>query len=170
MGQGEVYIQILKESLLKKDRFLEELLKLTKEQGKLIDDLAIFSERNISTETMELFNEIIDKKQVVLDEIQVLDRGFESIYFAKVKEIMQRESEGLKEQIVQMQQYIKQVTDKGVSLETLERKNKAKFDLYLSQSRQKIKTIKHNKNSVANYNKSISYQHQGQSYFIDKKK
>ena len=170
MGQGEVYIQILTESLLKKDRCLEELLKLTKEQGKLIDDMSISEERNLSTEGMELFNEILDKKQVLLEEIKVLDSGFESIYLTKVKETMQRERENLKEQIIQMQQYIKLVTDKGVSLETLERRNKAKFDLYLNQSRKKIKAIKQNNNSVANYYKNIPYQHQGQSYFIDKKK
>lgn len=170
MGQEKVYIQILTESLLKKNGCLEELIKLTKDQSGVIDDLANSGERNISTETMVRFDEILNKKQVVLEEIRVLDSGFESIYLTKAKEIMQKEKENLKEQIIQMQDYIKVATDKAVSLETLERRNKAKFDLYLNQSRQKINAIKQNKQSVANYYKNIPYQHQGQSYFIDKKK
>lgn len=170
MGQEKVYIQILTESLLKKNGCLEELLKLTKEQGGVIDDLANSGERNISAETMARFNEILNKKQVILEEIRVLDSGFESIYLNKAKEIMQKEKENLKEQVLQMQDYIKVATDKAVSLETLERRNKAKFDLYLNQSRQKINAIKQNKQSVTNYYKNNPYQHQGQSYFIDKKK
>lgn len=170
MGQEKVYIQILTESLLKKEACLERLLELTKEQGRLIDNLTTSSERNISTETMEQFNQILDKKQVILDEIQILDSGFESIYLTKAKEIMQKDKESLKEQIIQMQDYIKMATDKAISLEILERRNKAKFDLYLSQSKQKINAIKQNKQSVANYYKNSPYQHQGQSYFIDKKK
>ena len=71
MENGREYLSILTESLKKKITILDEILLLNQKQlesvsGNEIDD--------------DLFNEVIDKKDIYIKEINNLDKGFEQVY------------------------------------------------------------------------------------------
>ncbi|MDE7432072.1 MAG: hypothetical protein K2N34_09180, partial [Lachnospiraceae bacterium] len=71
MDKNKNYLSILKESLEKKLVILEEILKLNEMQKDTVSGADFDGER---------FDEIIDKKNVCIKDIEELDNGFETIY------------------------------------------------------------------------------------------
>jgi predicted RNA-binding protein with RPS1 domain len=72
----ENYLEILKDSLIKKIRILEEIVKIDDEQTTLF---------SIDKDNEERIRETFDRKSALIDEINRMDAGFESV-FEKVKE------------------------------------------------------------------------------------
>ena len=161
MENINVYITVLHDSLSRKVDVVKEILKYTKEQNVILssDDVDI-----------DRFDDIIGEKDVLLKKLEELDRGFDST-FDRVKDELKNNKEIYKSQILEMQNYIRVITDLSVEIESLEQSNKDMFADFLRGERKEIKKFNINNKIAASYNSNMPNQHQDwQSYFLDKKK
>ena len=71
MNQIMTYVNIMQESLERKKKYLVEILALTNEQERIAREKK-FDE--------DAFGEIIDKKEVLINNINEIDKGFTSVY------------------------------------------------------------------------------------------
>lgn len=159
-NQKKTYLTLLEASLIKKSDILDQLLLLSMEQEKLISEEVLDEVR---------FYKIIDEKESLIQAILQLDQGFEQIY-KRVKEELSVNRGFYQKEIVRLQKLIKDITEKGISIQVLERRNKAKIDFYLQTKRKKIKNFKISSKSVSSYYNNMANQNQHESYFFDKKK
>lgn len=160
MDSNRTYIEVLIHSLQKKVQVLDDVIALTKEQEILLE----------KSESMDMdeFNQTIDKKGHLIDQINELNDGFEKLY-DRIKEELKNKKEYSME-IMQLQDLIKIVTEKSVKIQVVEKQNYVKFQYYLKTKSTEIKEFKQSTKTVSSYYKNMASQHQGQSYFIDKKK
>ena len=157
---NDVYIQLLADVLKKKIKILAELTELTLRQEEIISSEAFNEEQFLQTISMK------DQALSVLNE---LDNGFELIY-ERVREALISNKRDYSNQIKHIQQMISAITDSSVNLQALERRNKAKLEVYFSTRRKQIKTSRANNQSVTNYYKTMTKQNEMNSFFYDKKK
>lgn len=160
MESAMVYISALQESLQKKKKIMEQLLILTEEQGELLAQTTMNTDR---------FEEILDEKDAFLGEIDSLDRGFNSV-FQKLSPFLDKDKESYRTPIIKMQELIRTITDCGVRLEGVERRNRDAFQKYLLKERQEIKNSKNsNRTAVSYYQNMPNQHHEWQTYFMDQK-
>lgn len=161
MDNVSTYISVLHSSLHKKLELIKELLELTKEQN------SILSEEEVNVES---FDRIVDEKETRINEVLDIDKGFQSI-FNKISSVLQENPQEYRQQILEMQNFIRTITDIGVELENLEHKNKEKFNKFLATKRNSIKDFKVSNKTAVSYYQNMSNQHRAwQSYFVDSRK
>ncbi len=156
-----VYINALKDSLSRKLSVVKALLQLTREQEELL------KQENLD---MECFNSILTEKDRLLRELSELDKGFDAL-FAKCDNELKEKKYLYQSQILEMQNLIRSITDCGIQVEGLEKKNKEQFQQYLSGARKEIKSFKVSNKTASSYYQNMANQHrEWQSYFLDQKK
>ncbi|MDF2907668.1 MAG: hypothetical protein K0R34_2989 [Herbinix sp.] len=158
--EKNTYLSLLEDSLIKKSLILDQLVQLSEEQETVM---------NQETIDEDSFNDLFDKKDHLIQAILKLDDGFEQV-FQRVKEELTGHPGSYQKEIVRLSELITEVTDKGVSLQAIELRNKAKLEMYLQRKRKGIKDSKLSMKSANNYYKNMANQNQQQSYFFDKKK
>lgn len=158
--QKSTYLALLIASLEKKSKVLDQLLILTETQEKYID------KGDIDTDE---FDQLFDKKEKQIQELLKLDKGFEQIFEYVKDEITQNKEKYINE-IKKLQELITQVTDKNITLQALEQRNRMKLDTLMRTKRSNIKNFKLSSKTAASYYKNMANQHQGQAYFFDRKK
>ena len=125
----ETYLDIMQQSLEKKIVVLERIMELNQEQ-------------RIGLENPELdpdqFDEIVEAKQEMIDQLEQLDSGFEKL-FDRTKEELNGHKEEHADKIRLMQGHIKSITDKSVEIQAQESRNKdlmtKKFMMIKEQAR-----------------------------------
>lgn len=161
MYNVKINLQILIESLVKKIGYMQEINQYTKEQERLLKEEEV---------NYKQFNNIMQNKQVRIDKIVELDDGFEPAY-ERVRGALNTQPKLYKEEISKMKELIKEISDLGVEIQVLERRNKMQFDTKTISSKNKVKTYRRNKTAVTNYYDSIKKQNKDDnSYFFDSKK
>lgn len=155
-----IYTHILIESLKKKKEALEDIVKFTKNQE------TVLAEENFDE---ELFDALIDKKQKCIAVINKLDEGFE-LTFERVKVELGANKEMFKNEISDLQQLIRQVTDLSNQIQVLEHRNKLAFENKMKAKKENIKMARLSSKSVNEYYKNVANAHNGESIFLDKKK
>ena len=161
MENMNVYIIVLHDSLSKKVDIVKKILKCTKEQNVILSSDEVNVDR---------FNDLISEKDILLKKLEELDNGFDTT-FDRVKEELKNNKDMYKSQILEMQNYIRVITDMSVEIESLERSNKTMFADFLHGKRKEIRKFNVNNKIAASYNSNMPNQHQDwQSYFLDKKK
>ena len=101
--------------------------------------------------------------------IAEIDKGFDSV-FNKIGSTIKANPQEYRQQILELQNLIRTITDIGVEIEGLENKNKEKFSKFILAKREEIKDFKKSNNTAASYYKNMSNQHQEwKSYFVDRK-
>lgn len=161
MNNTTVYVNAIQDSLQKKLDVLGRLLQLSQEQSDILKQ----EEPNI-----DRFDEIMLKKEELLREMAELDKGFEAL-FAKIGTELKENKYQYQEQIQQMQNLIRSITDSGVRLEGLEKRNRDAFQGYLTGARKEIRDFKSSSKMAESYSQNMANQHrQWQSYFMDQKK
>lgn len=159
-NQNEVYLSLLEKSLEKKAVYLEELIELTGEQETLIAAGELEGER---------FNSIYDRKTELIEKIDELDRGFEQIY-QRVKDELASNTGSYRSKIEELKELITDVTDRGVRLQVMERRNRDKIENYLRDKRDSIRNFKVNSKTASKYYSSFNKMGKDSSYFFDEKK
>ena len=109
----ENYLQVLEESLYKKLDVLGR-----------IESLCARQEQILSSESVseEAFDDSIEEKGVLIDELTKLDEGFETLY-GHIKEQLMAGREKYKPQINALQKKIAEVTEKSVAIRAQEARN-----------------------------------------------
>jgi len=156
-----VYISVLQDSLEEKAGILQKLLELTKGQGEILCGEKV---------DVDQFEVLMDQKSVCLSRLQKLDRGFQNL-FEKIGDTIKRNPERYKPQVQAMQSHIRQITECGVEIEALEKKNKTRLASFLAKERSKANSFQKKSITAMSYHQNMANQHQEwQSHFFDKKR
>ncbi|WP_066711933.1 flagellar export chaperone FlgN [Clostridium sp. Marseille-P299] len=154
------YIRILTDTLVKKNKILDELIEINKKQENILTSIEV---------DIDSFDETLNKKEKLITQLDQLDDGFEMIY-ARVQDEVKRNAFEYKSDIVVMQELIKKIIEKSMNLQVKEKAIKSKLETYLMRQKQEIKNYNVSSQSVSNYYKNMMSEYQGESYFLDKKK
>lgn len=160
MESNRTYLDILIHTLQKKVQVLDDVIISTNEQEKLL----------AKSNNMDLdeFNRIIEEKGNHIEQINELNEGFERLYERIKEELINKKAEYSTE-IKQLQNLITIVTEKSLKIQAMEKQNYIKFQQFSKTKSAEIKEYKQSSKTVTSYYKNMVGQHQGQSYFIDKK-
>lgn len=154
------YINILTDTLAKKIKVLNELTFVIKVQEECLSSHDV---------DLEKFDEMLTKKELLIEQLNQLDDGFEKIYL-RVQEELSINSAKYKSDILTIQEYIKDIMEKSTYLQVKEKQSKLKFDTYLMNKKNEIKNFTISKQTASSYYKNMANAYQGESYFLDKKK
>lgn len=158
----ENYVRIMMESLKKK----EDILKIIIEKN--LEQKAIVEAEEVS---FEEFDRIIEEKAVLIQKLEGLDRGFESLY-ENVKEQLQGE-EGkakYKNEIKQMQDSIRSITEKSTQIQVSEKRNKQIIENVFRKEKEKLRSGKVSSRAAVNYYKTMNQTNYVAPQFLDSKK
>ncbi|MBE5885026.1 MAG: DUF554 domain-containing protein [Lachnospiraceae bacterium] len=135
------YIQMMLESLQKKEQVLKSLLDQSEAQK------TVLLAENVD---WDAFDALTIEKGTLIDELLKLDEGFESL-FERVKEPLTMKKDLYKTEIGFMQATIRSLTDKSAELEALEQRNKKLVENKMAESRQSIKQSKMGSKAAMQY-------------------
>ena len=121
----ENYLEILTDSLKKKSKVLDEIMRYNSDQENLL------RQESISLEELDANMEL---KDGLIQKLVQLDDGFETLY-ERIKEQLLTQKDQYKAQIGQMQELISQITEKSVSIQAQEARNKGMIENYFARER-----------------------------------
>lgn len=154
------YLQLLDESLIRKMDILEHIEQCNKEQEEILLAPEV---------SMELFEGTIDQKGQLIDELNDLDAGFEQLY-DRIREQIQNNRDAYKAQIAGLQTKIRQVTEKSVSIQAQEQRNKRLAEAYFAGEKNKVRSVRKGSKAAMDYYKSMSGGSVMTSRVMDRKK
>ena len=155
----ETYIQLLIDSLGKKQEVLNELMQITIRQETIIASEGFEEDEFLKT---------IDLKEELIINLDEQDRGFEMVY-DRVREELNDNRKEYVSQITSLKELVTNVTDLSVKLQALEKRNRSKLEALLVNKRKNIKNSRLSNETVSNYYKNMTSKPESQSYFYDKK-
>ncbi len=156
----ENYLGILEKSLEKKLLVLNEIEDYTAKQESLL------KQENVS---MEELDANMEQKDDLIQKLTDLDEGFEALY-ERVKEQLSANKDAYKEQIKRIQDLITKVTEKSVSIQARESRNKKLVEDYFAKKKSEIRQSRQASKTVLNYYKSMSDTSAISSQIMDQKK
>lgn len=160
MGQTGTYVNIMRESLERKQKYLAQILELTNEQSVIIAAEKFDDVR---------FTEIVEKKEILIDNINEIDKGFSSVY-DRVRIEIQQEPAAYREELLAIQDLIRGCVDLGMQIETVEERNRAAMEHVFSVKYQGVRQMKQSKTVANKYYKSMANGMVNDSLLYDRKK
>ena len=156
--QNAVYVNMMVDTLKRKEKLLVTLLEQTRGQEKLLREEELDQEQ---------FQSLLDEKAGRIEELNRLDDGFDTL-FQTVKKEIQEHRIAYRTEIQQMQGYIARVADLGAEIQALEHQNSDRLKIYLSRQRKVIREFHVNNKTATNYYKNMANSHKPeQSYFFN---
>ena len=156
----KLYIHILRESLEKKIRILDEIISANQEQREALED------PNLDPDD---FDKIVEKKAGYIEQLEQLDRGFEELY-ARVREELHTNRDSYKAEIETMQGLIRKITDKSLMIERQEAQNKELMENKFAAVRSQAREVRKSQKIVNEYYKNMMRSGIIDSQFMDNKK
>ena len=156
----ENYLDILEGSLQKKLKVLEEIAVYNQEQEQLLKKESV---------PLEELDENMNHKDELIQKLTVLDEGFETLY-ERIKEQLLAGKDDYKEQINKLQQLISQITEKGVSIQAQEARNKKLIEDYFKKERSQLRQNRQSSKAAYNYYKSVNNTNVVMPQMMDQKK
>ena len=104
---------------------------------------------------MSLFDDAVEEKQRLIDEVVRLDEGFEILYEKLAKEL-EGNRQRYAAQIKEMQAKVAKVTELSVSVQAQEARNKKLVENYFARERAGIGQRRKSAKSAFDYYKSMS--------------
>ncbi len=155
----ENYLSVLEDSLSQKVLVLNDILALDEEQEKLLKQERL---------DLEAFDELVDRKDALAEKLTRLDDGFETLY-GRVQKQLQDNREAYRSQIAAMQKLIAEITEKTVSVQTKETRNKEMLARQLSGLRQELNQNRRSSKAAYDYYKNMSNAGAAMPQFMDQK-
>ncbi|MCR5799397.1 MAG: flagellar export chaperone FlgN [Lachnospiraceae bacterium] len=153
-------LNILAESLDMKIEVLKEIQAYNDKQEKA------FSEEHPD---MDSFDEAIEEKGRLIEKLEKLDEGFETLY-AEVSEQLNKDRSKYAVQIRQLQDKITIITELSTSIQAKEARNKKLIEDYFSYQRKDIKKNRVNSKAAYGYYKNMSGIATAEPQYMDSKK
>ncbi len=153
------YISTLRDSLQKKDKILDEILRISNYQKELLE---------VTPLDYEKFDNYVNDKDVCIENLNKLDEGFEILY-QRVGDELKENREVYAQEILQMKQLISSITEKSVSIQTLEERNRKAMEQAILQSRRELQKGKRSVSVAQNYYKNMSNIDGNLSKYMDQK-
>lgn len=160
MENGREYLSILTESLKKKITILDEILELNRRQSESVSGNEIDE---------ELFNEVIEKKDICINEINSLDKGFEQVY-DRIKDEITEHRDLYKNEITELKRLVSVITEKSMEVQLSEKKNEQAVMKKMSEEKSKIHQTRNANKVASNYYKNMNNVTYVEPQFMDKKK
>ena len=160
MEQTGTYVKILRESLERKRRYLTELLQITNEQS-MIATAEKFDDTR--------FSEIVEKKDVLIDNINEIDKGFSAVY-DRVRTEIQADTVSYRTDLKAIQELIRTCVDLGMQIKVVEERNRAAMEQVFATKFQGVRQMKQSKTVANKYYKSMANGMVNDSLLYDQKK
>ena len=142
----ENYLGILEESLQKKLLVLNEIIEYNNKQEKLL------KQENVSLDELD---DNMNQKDVLIQKLLKLDEGFEVLY-ERIREQLINNKEKYKEQIKRLQNMISEVTEKSVSIQAQETRNKKMIEDYFRKGKQQLRQGRQASKAAYDYYKNMN--------------
>lgn len=155
----EQYMNMLLDCLEKKNRLLDSLTALNKKQNILIQNEDF---------DLDVFDKCVEEKGTIIDNILKLDTGFQGVY-DKIGETVSKDPASYRVQLEKMQKLITEVTEKSVSIQAQEERNKNLIENRFKRERGKIKSGRSQSRAAMDYYNSMNKLHYVDAQFWDKK-
>ena len=153
------YLTILEESLEQKAAVLDEIMGYCREQEALLKQ---------DTLSLEEFDACVDKKDACIQKLNKLDEGFEALY-ERLKEQLAAGKDAYKDQIARIQQKITVITEKSVSIQTQEARNKKMVEGYFAKERKQLRQGRQTSKAAYGYYKNMNNSNEVPPQFLDSK-
>lgn len=153
-------IQILVESLDKKSRLLDDIIR----ENDVQEDILKQEELD-----MDALNASTDRISSLLETLEKLDDGFEAVYDRTREELIANKA-AYRDEIAQMQKLISGITDKVVCINAAKMRNKMRADQQFKKSRSQIGKASSKMKVSKNYYNSMNNLHYVSPQFYDSKK
>lgn len=156
----ENYLDILEESLEKKLQVMAKIQKYS-----LLQQEAFQAQEA----DLDRFDEYVNKKDELIEELTALDNGFEALY-RNVSRELQDNRDKYADQIRRLQELVAKVTEGSVTIQTQEARNKKLVEDYFRRERDGIAKNRKSSRAAYNYYKSMSGSGSETSQWYDSKK
>lgn len=153
------YVMALRESLEKKIRVLDEILRISHAQSEVLGKKPM---------DYEAFDRFVDDKDICIEKLEKLDGGFDLLY-RRVGEDLKTQKSFYADEIKKMQELISQITDKSMTIQALEQRNKQNVEQVFLEERREIGKGKRSVSVAQNYYKNMSNSVAMSSQFMDQK-
>lgn len=154
------YLALLEESLQKKQKVLEEIQIYNRKQHEIFQ---------MDKVNMDSFDVAVEEKGRLIERLELLDKGFETMYQKVSQELTENRSSYAK-QIARIQKLVKSVTDMSVKVQVQEARNKKLIEDYFSGQRDNICTGRKSSRAAINYYRSMNNLGVATSRMFDDKK
>ena len=156
----EEYIEILIQSLKKKLDTLQKIQEMNKEQKLLLAD------ENL---TPEEFEKNVQKKGRLVEQLEMLDQGFDEVY-QRVRGELSDRKEAHRPQIAILQEQIRQITALSSDIQAQEKRNYELAVKKFDSVRKQIREVKASHKAVNQYYQNMRRINLVDPQFMDKKK
>lgn len=162
MEDNRQYLQIMIESLQKKQQVLDAIMRANDRQTAILHQ---------DEADWEAFDEYAEQKTELIDQLDQLDDGFESLY-NHIKEALSDDAgrTAYQNEIRQMQDLIRELTEKSMSIQASEARNKQLVEQKFARQRQQLKTGRLSSKAAMDYYKNMRQTGNLQAQFLDSKK
>lgn len=157
---GNNYVSVMIQSLQKKVQVLDEIIEKNKEQQQILEQEEFDG---------DAFEQSVEEKGNLIDHINFLDEGFEELY-SRVKAVLETEKQAHKEDILLMKQLITEITEKSVTIQSEEVRNRRLVERRFSQERKKVKSMRNSSTVAKQYYTNMAKLNYVDAQFMDKKK
>lgn len=154
------YIEILSDSLVKKINILDKIIEINLVQQDIL---------KLEELDYDAFDKTIEDKDVCIREINNLDKGFMAVY-ERLKVILSENKQQYAKEIKDIQLKIKEITDKSVSIQVQEARNKEAFQEKVKFIKKEIKVSKTASKVAESYYQSMNKINMVDAQFLDTKK
>lgn len=155
----ENYLNILEQSLKKKLEVLGQIRIKNEQQRVLLLDEELAPED---------FENNIEAKAALVNELELLDQGFEEIY-ARIQQQIRANKEQYQEQIKRLQEQIRQITAEGSSIQAEEQRNYKLAQKKFSDVKKQVREVKASHKVVSQYYRNMTNTNYVDAQFLDNK-
>lgn len=156
----DTYLSVLQESLKKKITALKYIEEINNAQEEILKAEGF---------DMEAFDRTVDEKDSYINELNKLDEGFETLY-EKIKAELLPNKAKYAVQIKQLQSLISEITDRSVTIQAQESRNKKMVEQKFARERQNLGRVRISSKAAYGYYQNMSKSGGVNSRFMDEKK
>lgn len=153
------YIDIMLQSLKKKEQVLKAIVDENLKQREILEDV---------NGEADAFDATVEAKAKLIEQLEQLDSGFEKL-FARMKEELEGNQDKYAEQIRQMKEYIKKITDKSIEIQAQEARNKDLMTSKFATIKKQVKTMRKSSAAASEYYKTMAKLNYVDPQFMDGK-
>ena len=154
------YIQIMIESLEKKKEVLGRIIDLNRQQNIFLQDMNLQPEE---------FEKNIEYKSNLVEQLTLLDSGFEKLY-EKVRAELQENRAKYQSEIAKMQSLIRDISAQTNMIQTQEQRSKQQVEQKFADVRKQVRGVRSSQKVVQQYYQNMLHQKNADSSVIDNKK
>lgn len=154
------YIPIMIQSLKKKEQILIAIIQINQRQREELENPSLDPDD---------FDATFEEKAALIEQLELLDNGFQET-FERVRDELNVHREEHREEIAQMQEYIRSLTEKSADIQAQELRNKELMQQKFATVKKQVKEVRKSQKVVNQYYKNMMRSNYIDPQFTDKKK